>query len=94
MFLFEHQTPSPSWVTWVSMSNVRKDLKHPMTPGYITEDVSQHIHRMYSTSDKPGSARNTQEWTGLTTKNRLVSTGETAGCLERRHGSGWVSTPS
>lgn len=24
-----------------------KDPKHPMTPGYITNDVSQHILRMY-----------------------------------------------
>lgn len=47
-----------------------------------------------STNYVSGSASNTQEQNGLTTKNRLVTTGETVGSSGRCHGSGWASTPT
>lgn len=85
---------TPGWVAWGRVSDVRIDPKHPMTPGYITDDASQRFRRKYSTSYASGFASDTQEQSGLTTENRLVTTGETVGSSGRRHGSGWASTPS
>lgn len=36
---------TPSWVTWVRVSDVRPETPHDL--GYITEDVSRLHHKVY-----------------------------------------------
>lgn len=46
-----------------------KDLKHPMTPGYITDDVSQLICKMYH----PPIVHNNLHYTTIKVHNGVIS---------------------